>query len=386
MSYIAMARKWRPKKFAEMIGQDHVATTIENAIKSDRIHHAYLFTGTRGVGKTTSARILAKTLNCTEGETWIPCDQCNSCNSITKGSSLDVLEVDGASNNSVENVRSLIDQVQYAPMHGKYRIIIIDEVHMLTKSAFNALLKTLEEPPAHAIFIFATTESNKVPQTILSRIQRFDFRRIGPKQIFERLEFICTQEGIAHDTDSLYLIAEQGDGSMRDALTLFDQVHAFAGQNFDLLGTREILGIPSAETFHELLDAIRLHDPSKAISFGPQLNEKGLEVSDFVEGLIKYLRNFFIIKTSSDIVESLGLNPADVEKMEELAADFDPGDILRLSRMASDLLSSLKSSPFPTVSLEMTLARMAYIDRIANLQKVLNLAGLTEGQSEKKKS
>ncbi len=384
MSYIAMARKWRPQNFGEMIGQEHVATTIENAIKGGRIHHAFLFTGTRGVGKTTSARILAKTLNCSEGDVWIPCGNCQSCTSITSGNSLDVLEVDGASNNGVDDVRSLIEQVQYAPMHGKYRIIIIDEVHMLTKSAFNALLKTLEEPPAHAVFIFATTEANKIPQTILSRIQRFDFRRIGPSQITSRLNFICTQEGITHDSKALHLIAEQGDGSMRDALTLFDQVYAFSGKEFTIESVRSILGVPSSDIYHTLMKSIIDHNQSACIQLLESLKESGVETQDFTEGLLKYLRDLFYVKVAEAESERLGLNPHDVSAMKDLSENLESGDLLRYSRMTSDLLNSLRQSPFPAIALEMTIARMAYLDRVGNLRKLMSLSGLAEG-SEKKK-
>ena len=259
MAYLAMARKWRPKSFDDLVGQEHVARTITNAIESGRLHHAFLFTGTRGVGKTTSARILARTLNCT-GEGKRPCGKCQACLEMDEGNSLDVVEMDGASNSRVEDIRSIIDQVKYAPMNRQYRVIVIDEVHMLSKNAFNALLKTLEEPPPHIIFIMATTEVNKVPPTILSRVLRFDFRRISPEAIVDRLKYICSQEGIAARDEALRVVAEKADGSMRDALTLFDQVYAFSNGEIGLETAREALGIPPEELFGELVRAIGAHD------------------------------------------------------------------------------------------------------------------------------
>ena len=261
MAYLAMARKWRPRNFEEMVGQDHIAQTIRNAIGGKRISHGYLFTGTRGVGKTTSARILAKALNCKGGPTATPCETCENCKAVNAGNSMDVLEIDAASNTGVDNIRDLREQVKYAPMQGTYKIYIVDEVHMLTKNAFNALLKTLEEPPAHVVFIFATTEVNKVPQTILSRVQRFDFKRISETRIRERLEFICSQEDIHPERQALEALARKADGSMRDALSLFDQVYAFSGADLTLEAVRKVLGLPREELFDGLLRALAAHAP-----------------------------------------------------------------------------------------------------------------------------
>src|SRR5690606_24228951 len=260
MSYLVMARKWRPKNFDEMVGQEHIAQTLRNAIASGRVSHAYLFTGTRGVGKTTSARILAKALNCKNGPTATPCETCENCLAVNRGTSMDVLEIDGASNNSVDNIRDLREQVKYAPMQGQYKVYIIDEVHMLSKAAFNALLKTLEEPPPHVVFIFATTESGKVPHTILSRVQRFDFKRISEAAIRGRLEFIGSKEGITPEREALEAIARKADGSMRDARSLFDRVYAFAGDALTLELARKALGIPEERLFDDLLRHVAAHD------------------------------------------------------------------------------------------------------------------------------
>jgi DNA polymerase-3 subunit gamma/tau len=231
MSYVVFARKWRPLTFEDVVGQEHITETLKKAIEKDRVAHAYIFTGTRGVGKTTTARILARALNCENGPTPNPCGVCGACKNIMSGSSFDVIEIDGASNNSVEDIREIRDNIHYSSMGGKYRIYVIDEVHMLTKSAFNALLKTLEEPPPQVIFIFATTEPQKIPATIQSRCQRYDFRRISTEQIVERLTKICADENIAFSSGALTILARKAEGSMRDALSLLDQVCSFCQES-----------------------------------------------------------------------------------------------------------------------------------------------------------
>lgn len=381
MAYLAMARKWRPGTFSEMTGQEHVVRTIENAIRADRIHHAFLFTGTRGVGKTTSARIFAKILNCENLKGIDPCGLCPSCRSIISGQSIDVLEIDGATNTSVDDVRSLIDQVGYAPMHGKYRIVIIDEVHMLTKNAFNALLKTLEEPPAHAKFIFATTEANKVPQTILSRVQRFDFKRIPLHQIEERLAFICTQESIVFEEEALRLVADKADGSMRDALTLFDQVYSFCGASLSAVGVSDVLGVAPEYLYHELLEAIRDHEVANALFVVDQFLQKGVELNILVEGLLKYLRDAVCVKTTRMRPAQIGISELSFKKIAELGESFGQGDFLRLAKITTDILKEMKEGPHPRIALEVGLARMAYLDRTASIRKLLSLK-LTEAEDQ----
>lgn len=377
---MAMARKWRPATFKEMTGQDHVVRTIENAIRADRIHHAFLFTGTRGVGKTTSARIFAKILNCEALIGIDPCGHCPSCQSISSGQSIDVLEIDGATNTSVDDVRSLIEQMGYAPMHGKYRIVIIDEVHMLTKNAFNALLKTLEEPPAHAKFIFATTEANKVPQTILSRVQRFDFKRISLNNILERLAFICDQEQIAFEEDALRIVADQADGSMRDGLTLFDQVYSFCGNQLSAEGVREVLGIAPENYYHDLLQALADHDVAAAIEVVEAFLQKGVELDTLVEGLLKYLRDAVCVKTTKMSPAQIGISEQSFQKISELGQQFGQGDFLRLAKITTDILKEMKDGPHPRIALEVGLARMAYLDRVATIRKLLALK--MDAQSE----
>jgi len=249
MSYVVIARRWRPQQFNEIIGQEHVSKTLSNAIANNRIAHSYIFTGPRGVGKTTTARILAKAVNCEKGPTPHPCNECASCKAITVGNSMDVLEIDGASNRGIDEVRNLRENIRYAPTQGKYRIYIIDEVHMLTKEAFNALLKTLEEPPEHAMFIFATTEIHRVPATILSRCQRFDFRRIPLKTIMEHLRRICDGEKIDIQEEALLQIAKKADGSMRDAQSILDQLISFSGNKIAFEDVAQALGVIHQDLF-----------------------------------------------------------------------------------------------------------------------------------------
>lgn len=371
MAYLAMARKWRPRNFEEMVGQDHIARTIRNAIEGGRIHHAYLFTGTRGVGKTTSARILAKALNCEKGPAALPCEDCRNCRSVASGSSMDVLEIDGASNNSVEDVRDLREQVAYAPMEGRYRIYIIDEVHMLSKPAFNALLKTLEEPPAHVVFIFATTEINKVPQTILSRVQRFDFKRISEAHIRARLAFICGKEGIEADPAALEVLARKADGSMRDALSLFDQVHAFGGSRLDEAAVREVLGIPSESLFEDLLLAAAAHEVKGCFAVLDEAYAKGVEMGEFLGGYGEYLRDVLFARQNGMTAQALGSGEERFARLRTIAPDLKDGDLLRYAKIVSDLLQGLKAAAHPRLHVEMGLARMARLDRTVSLSQLL---------------
>jgi DNA polymerase III subunit gamma/tau len=365
-----MARKWRPKNFEDMVGQDHIAQTIRNAIEGKRISHAYLFTGTRGVGKTTSARILAKALNCKNGPTPVPCETCDNCKAVNNGSSMDVLEIDGASNNSVDNIRELREQVNYAPMNGTYKIYVIDEVHMLSKSAFNALLKTLEEPPPHVVFIFATTEANKLPHTILSRVQRFDFKRISEQHIRERLEYICGKEAIKPEREALEAIARKADGSMRDALSLFDQVYAYAGADLSLEAARKVLGLPKDAMFDGLLRALILHDQKACFSTLQEAHREGIETSELLVAFGEYLRNMLFARQGVG-PGALGLGDARYGELLSLAPELRDGDIIRFAKMVSDILAQIKLSASPRLAVELGFARMAALDRVVTLSQVL---------------
>jgi len=382
MSYLVMARKWRPKNFEEMVGQEHIAKTLRNALASGRIAHAYLFTGTRGVGKTTSARILAKALNCKNGPTATPCETCENCLAVNQGNSMDVIEIDGASNNSVDDVRDLREQVKYAPMHGTYKIYIIDEVHMLSKNAFNAFLKVLEEPPPHVIFIFATTEVNKVPHTILSRVQRFDFRRISETAIRERLEFICGQEKIHPQIEALEAMARKADGSMRDALSLFDRVVAFTGEELTLEATRKVLGIPEDRLYGQLLKHLIAHDTAGCFSSLEEVYHQGLEISEFLAGLGEYLRDVLFSRQEGITPVMLGVGEARFRDLRQSALDILDGDLLRYAKIVSDLLYGLKTAPHPRLWVELGLARMAALDKVVNLSQLLGQEPLPQTRAE----
>jgi len=279
MAYLAMARKWRPKNFEDMVGQDHIAQTIRNAIEGKRISHAYLFTGTRGVGKTTSARILAKALNCKNGPTPIPCDACDNCKAVNNGSSMDVLEIDGASNNSVDDVRELRETVRYTPSRDRNRVIIIDEVHMLSNSAFNALLKTLEEPPPHVVFIFATTEYRKVPVTILSRCQHYEFRRVPRGEIAAHLAKICAAEKVEISAYALDLIARLADGSLRDSQTSLDQVIAYSGAQVRDEDARAILGVLDQDLMRGFVEKVAAKDAAGLLDVVDRILESGQDAA-----------------------------------------------------------------------------------------------------------
>ena len=371
MAYIAMARKWRPQSFSDMVGQEHIAKTLENAIQGGRLHHAFLFTGTRGVGKTTSARILARTLNCKGSDPLHPCGECDSCKDISGGNPMDVYEIDAASNTSVDNIRDVIERVQYPPVIGKYKIFIIDEVHMLSTGAFNALLKTLEEPPSHVIFIFATTEVNKVPQTILSRVQRFDFKRLTVDQIRSRLRYICEQEGIKATDEALDIFAEKADGSMRDGLTYFDQAYAFTGNEMTAESVRSVLGIPPVELFFSLIQSIENHDIKGCFRMVDDAVKIGIEFIPLLDGFGKFLRNLLYARLDAFTPDALNITEELYTKYKSCAQGLTNGDILRISKMLIDLQGTLRYSTNPRLLVETTFARMAWLDRLVDLRKAL---------------
>ena len=371
MAYVAMARKWRPQSFSDMVGQEHIAKTLQNAIEGGRLHHAFLFTGTRGVGKTTSARILARTLNCKGSDPLHPCGVCDSCKDISGGNPMDVYEIDAASNTSVDNIRDVIDRVQYPPVIGKYKIFIIDEVHMLSTGAFNALLKTLEEPPAHVIFIFATTEVNKVPQTILSRVQRFDFKRLTMEQIRSRLRYICEQEGINATDEALNIFAEKADGSMRDGLTYFDQAYAFTGSEMTADSVRSILGIPPVELFFSLIQAIENHDLKGCFKMVDDAVKIGIEFTPLLDGFGKFLRNMIYSRLEAFTADDLSITEELYTRYKSCGQSISNGDLLRLSKMLIDLQAGLRYSTNPRLMVETTFARMAWLDRLTDLRRAL---------------
>lgn len=361
MSYLAIARKYRPATFEEIVGQSHVTRTLRNAIAQNRIHHAFLFTGARGVGKTTAARALARSLNCANGPTESPCGTCTSCVEVVSGSSPDLIEIDGASNNSVDDIREIREAVRYAPTGGGWKIYLIDEVHMLSKGAFNALLKTLEEPPAHVLFIFATTEPNRIPDTILSRVQRFDFKRIPVPAIVARLGDIAKSESVTISEVGLRLIAEAGEGSMRDAQSLLDQVISYAGNAITEEHVVECLGLIDRTLLYTMLSALIEGDPDQCLQQIHNAYANGYDLVRFSEELLEVLRNATFVRLSEGARKHVDL-PAD--EMEQLIAITTNADATQLSRLFSALLDThdrVSRANRPKVILEMAVARLADI-------------------------
>ncbi len=358
MSYLVLARKWRPQTFEEIVGQQHVSQTLTNAIRGNRVAHAFLFTGVRGVGKTTAARILAKALNCEKGPTPEPCNVCTNCVEITNGNAVDVLEVDGASNTGVDDVREIIENVRYQPAKSRFKIYIIDEVHMLSTSAFNALLKTLEEPPAHVKFIFATTDPHKVPHTIHSRCQRYDFKRISYQEVSKWLQHIAHSEGIEISDHALFLIAREGEGSMRDAQSLFDQVIAYAGKTISDADVTGALGLADRKQLYAVGAAIAERNPGAAVALLDDLHQFGYDLRRFARELLEHMRNLAVARVvaTDDILSDL---PEEERKeVRRQAERMSQEDIDRAFRLLIEAEAEVGRVPFPKLLLEMTLIKL----------------------------
>lgn len=370
MSYVVIARRWRPQRFDEIIGQEHVSQTLSNAISNDRIAHSYIFTGPRGVGKTTSARILAKALNCEKGPTPTPCNECSSCTSITQGNSLDVLEIDGASNRGIDEIRNLRDNIRYTPTQGKYKIYIIDEVHMLTKEAFNALLKTLEEPPAHALFIFATTEIHKVPATILSRCQRFDFRRIPLKTIMAHLQNICDQDKIEIQEEALLQIAKKADGSMRDAQSILDQIISYGGDKVTFENVSQALGVIHQDIFFTLTEHIHNRDIKALILMAKEVFDSGYDLNEFMIGLEDHFRNLLVVRSTGS-TDFLEVSENYLEKYKEVSSAFSENDLIGYLQTIADTLQLVKNSQQPNLKFELGLIKLAKMPSVQQIEEVL---------------
>ncbi len=358
MSYLVLARKYRPQSFEDLVGQEHVSQTLGNAIKTGRVHHAFLFTGARGVGKTSAARIFAKALNCEQGLTPQPCNVCQSCLEISSGQGLDVFEIDGASNTGVDDVRDLRENIRYLPSRSRYKIFIIDEVHMLSINAFNALLKTLEEPPAHAKFIFATTEPHKIPITILSRCQRFDFRKIPLPLIVGRLKEIATAENIHVSERSLGLVARRGEGSMRDALSTFDQVIAFCGETVGDEDVQGLLGMVDRRLLFDTLEGILGHDSRRVLHGVRRVDELGHSFRQFCRELVEAFRSLIVLKVVPDPEGLLDGPPDELEDFRRLATSVELEDLERAVTVLVRTEGDLAGSSFPRLALEMALVRL----------------------------
>jgi DNA polymerase-3 subunit gamma/tau len=359
--YTVVARRYRPQQFGELIGQEHVAQSLVNALQSGRVAHAYLFTGARGVGKTSAARILAKALNCEKGPTATPCDRCDSCLAVAAGEDVDVLEIDGASNNKVEEVRDLRQNVGFRPTRGRYKIYIIDEVHMLSTSAFNALLKTLEEPPPHVKFIFATTEVQKIPITILSRCQRFDFAHVGPGRIFDQLKRIVEREGHQADDDALKLVARRAAGSMRDSQSLLDQLLASADGRLTAAHVHAVLGTAGDERVIALAAAILGRDPAKALTLLGEWVERGLQVGELLDQLIDYWRALMLLNCAPKLDE-VPVSPLVQEAASKQAGKLALDTILAGLDVWTSTKARIRGTGHAQVLLEMAALRLARME------------------------
>ena len=386
MAYTVLARKYRPQSFEDLVGQEHVARTLANAIDADRVAHAFLFTGVRGVGKTTTARLLAKALNCEKGPTPTPCNECGPCLEITAGVDVDVQEIDGASNNSVDDVRRLQESLPYRPQRDRYKIVIVDEVHMLSAGAFNAFLKTLEEPPDHVKFIFATTESHKVPVTIRSRCQQYDFRLIPHRLISERVRAILDAESLSADEEAISVVAREAAGSMRDALTLLDQLVAISDNRITADTVAASLGIAAREALYDVARAVLVGDGAGVVGAIDGLADKSVDMQHFARQLLQLVRDLVVLKLGvGDPAEWV---PEEREAAEALIGDVDILELQRVFRATSMVMDEMAHSPNPKLMLEMGLVRVAtrpplqaVSDLVARLEALQSHPGSGGGSS-----
>jgi DNA polymerase-3 subunit gamma/tau len=384
MSYLVLARKWRPQRFSDVVGQKHVSLTLSNALKTGRLSHAYLFAGPRGVGKTSVARILAKALNCEKkGPASEPCNKCEACRSITEGHCLDVLEIDGASNRGIDDVRQLRESVKYAPASVRTKVYIIDEVHMLTTDAFNALLKTLEEPPRHVCFMLATTEPLKVLPTILSRCQRFDFGRLTVDEMLANLRKIVAAEEIEVDDEGLRLLARKAEGSVRDSLTLLDQVAATGAGPFDAVAIQAILGLSGSGLYFELSDAVTAGDAPRALACLQRAYEEGLNLQEVAEELVHHFRNVLLMSLGEGLEEILEATPEETAQLSKQVRNIRPAEALRWLRIMLDAAARMRRSAHGRVHLEVALVEMAALPRSVDLGSVLEKLRKDMGGSAK---
>jgi len=365
--YTVLARKWRPHHFTDVVGQDVIVRTLTNSIDRDRVAHAYLFAGSRGTGKTTVARILSRALNCEKGPKATPCDTCDSCNAILAGTSLDVLEIDGASTRGIDDVRQLREDVKLASIGGRKKVYIIDEVHMLTTPAFNALLKTLEEPPAHVVFVLATTDPQKVPDTILSRCQRFNFARISAADTVSRLKTVVGGEKLSISDDALMLLARRSGGALRDALGFLDQVVSAGVDEVDEKAVVDILGLVGSDVYLDLIRSAVHRDPSTALEIVWNVQRSGHDLEFFVQGLLDLLRNLLVIKSAPRMDEILEVSAEERKHLSELAAELELGDLLRLIRIMVDVGDQIRRSDYPWVHLEVAIVEMASLDSVKEI-------------------
>jgi DNA polymerase-3 subunit gamma/tau len=373
--YQVLARKYRPQTFGDLIGQEHVKATIENAITKNRIAHGYIFAGQRGTGKTTVARILARCLNCEQRPTPRPCGICSSCREVSAGGSPDVIEIDAASNRGINEMRELRESVRYRPSRDRFKVFIIDEAHQITNEAFNALLKTLEEPPEWVVFLLCTTETHKIPTTIASRCQQFSFRSVDFQQLVERMAWICEQEGIEAGPEALAVLAQAGGGSVRDSLSALDQAIAASGTRLDPAGVRGLLGMFSVESLERVTAALQAHDARALIEIVFELERNGQSMQHFVRELARYFRNLTVIRIGGADVRLIPASARELEQLTATAAGFSELDLTRYLQLSLDLFKDLQHSLQPRLHLELGLLRMLYASRLVEVEEALAALG-----------
>jgi len=385
--YQVIARKYRPQTFAELISQEHVKTTLENAIRQNRIAHGYIFSGQRGTGKTTVARILARCLNCEKGPTITPCGVCASCLEIAGGSAVDVIEIDAASNRGINEMRELRENVRYRPARDRYKIFIVDEAHQITNEAFNALLKTLEEPPEWVVFILCTTESHKIPATIISRCQQFSFRSVDFAELMGRMEWIAKQEGIEADPEALSVLAQAGEGSVRDSLSALDQAIACCGNRLVASEVRTLLGMFSLDSLAEIAKALVDADAQRMFEVVAELESNGRSLQHFARELARYFRNLLVIKIARGETKLIAASAAEQHRLAEVAAQFGEEDLTRYLQLTLDLFRDLQASLQPRLHLEMGLLRLVYAGRLQPIEEALaGMGGSRAAQVETSKT
>jgi DNA polymerase-3 subunit gamma/tau len=378
MSYLVLARKWRPQVFEEVVGQRPITQTLQNAISQNRVSHSFLFTGARGVGKTSTARILAKALNCEKGPQINPCNQCTTCDEITRGNSIDVIEIDGASNRGIDEIRELRENVRYTPAKSRYKIYIIDEVHMLTREAFNALLKTLEEPPPHIIFIFATTEPHKIPATILSRCQRYDFKRIPLREVMGSLKRIVDEEKIEISQRGIFSIAQESEGSLRDAQSLLDQVISYGGKEIRDEDIVEVLGLIDRKILYDTIEAIAGRDAERCMEIIEHVYHHGVDLQHFCRELLQYLRNLILMRVSHHPEGLMELREEELKVLKSQAESFQFDHLNHLFSLLLKGEEEVAQSAFPRTMMEMTLIRMATLKPILPIDDILKKLEMLE--------